>query len=182
VVYECPGDVEPLQLDQSKTHIVMVGSINERKGVELFSQVADLASVAHPDWQFHWIGSKATTSPLYQSPKVLWHGWQWNPRDIVRQCDVFFLSSIDDPCPLAALEALQLGKRCVAYRNTGTAELIEGLDGCAVFEDHQVSCAYVCIQAALDHSISQLETNFEKRPCNTNPIVFTDQLMACLDC
>lgn len=157
VVYECPGDVEPPALDPEKTHIVMVGSINERKGVVLFSEVADLAAQAHPDWQFHWIGSKATMNDLYQSPKVTWHGWQWNPRDIVRQCDLFFLSSIDDPCPLAALEALHMGKRCIAYQGTGTAEMIEELPGCAVFAEHNPNAALVAITIATDagHNASE---------------------------
>lgn len=149
VVYECPGDVEPPTLNPSETHIVMVGSISQRKGVELFSKVADLGAEVHPEWQFHWIGSRATMSHLYQSPNVTWHGWQWNPRDIVRQCDLFFLSSFDDPCPLAALEALHLGKRCVAYRNTGIAELIHGIPGCDVFDEHEVETALTTIARAL---------------------------------
>jgi glycosyltransferase involved in cell wall biosynthesis len=158
VVYECPGDVEPPLLDLEKTHIVMVGSINERKGVELFSQVADLAAEAHPDWQFHWIGGQASMNTLYQSPKITWHGWQWNPRDIMRQCDLFFLSSIDDPCPLAALEALHMGKPCVAYRATGTAELIEDMEGCAVFNEYSVADAL----EALEISFNNLDSTNNK--------------------
>lgn len=126
----------------------MVGSINERKGVELFSKVADLAAKSHPSWQFHWIGSKATINELYESPMVTWHGWQWNPRDIVRQCDLFFLSSIDDPCPLAALEALHMGKGCVAYQATGTAELIKEVRGCAVFEEYNEDKALTALEVA----------------------------------
>ncbi|MEI8285220.1 MAG: glycosyltransferase family 4 protein [bacterium] len=146
VVHECPGIVDPTPLDPAKKHIVMVGSINHRKGAELFSQVADLAAASHPDWKFHWVGGLATMDPIYQSPAVTWHGWQWSPLDIVRQCDVFFLSSCDDPCPLAALEALHLGKRCVAYRETGIAELIEGKSGCEVMEAYMASDALAALE------------------------------------
>lgn len=152
VVYECPGSVETPPLDADKVHIVMVGSINERKGADLFGRVADLAAVDRPDWRFHWVGALATMQPIYQSPNVVWHGWLWNSLDLVRQCDLFFLSSIDDPCPLAALEALQLGKRCIAYRETGTAELIESLPGCAVFGDHQPEAALKALELALGFS------------------------------
>jgi glycosyltransferase involved in cell wall biosynthesis len=180
VVYECPGDVEPLPLDQSKTHIVMVGSINERKGVELFSQVADLASEAHPDWQFHWIGSKATTSQLYQSPKVLWHGWQWNPRDIVGKCDVFFLSSIDDPCPLAALEALHMGIRCVAFHGTGTAELIHGIPGCEVFSDYNQNDAFVALKKSI--AAAELPTTISDLILDrTGPATFQQAMTNAMD-
>lgn len=172
VVYECPGEVEPSVLDPEKQHIVMVGSINERKGVELFSHVADLAAEAHPEWQFHWIGSRATMNDLYQSPKVAWHGWQWNPRDIVRQCDLFFLSSIDDPCPLAALEALHMGKRCVAYKKTGTAELIEGIPGCCIFEIYCEKVVIERIRLALMTSQSEPESTQNLLINQTKPEAF----------
>jgi len=181
VVYECPGDIEPSLLDPDKTHIVMVGSINERKGVELFSRVADLSAETHPGWQFHWIGSKATMDNLYQSPKVTWHGWQWNPQDIVRQCDVFFLSSIDDPCPLAALEALHMGKRCVAYTNTGTAELILGVPGCAVFDDYAVEAASLALNAAMaKDSNHEVGTSFKALE-QTRPSRFLERCNQVLD-
>ena len=150
VVYECPGDVRPPDLDPSKKNIVMVGSINERKGAELFSRVADLAAEKHPEWVFHWIGSKASMNKLYQSENVTWHGWQWNPREFVYQCDLFFLSSIDDPCPLAALEAIHMGKRCVAFSGTGTAELISNLENCEIFSHFSEQAALAAIDGCLN--------------------------------
>ena len=150
VVYECPGaNCSQAKLDKTKKHIVMVGSINERKGVELFSKVADLAADSHPGWQFHWVGSLATMNPIYQSTNVTWHGWQWQPGNIVERCDLFFLSSVDDPCPLAALEAMQQGLGIIAYRETGTAEIIEEIVGCGVFEDYSDEAVMVCLQKAL---------------------------------
>jgi glycosyltransferase involved in cell wall biosynthesis len=149
VVYECPGGEEPPVFEAGRTHLVMVGSMDERKGIELFSKVADLAATNCPDWQFHWVGGMATRSKLYQSNTVKWHGWQWHPRDFIRQANLFFLSSLDDPCPLGALEALALGKRCVAYSKTGTAELIEGIDGCAVFNDYTPDSALVALEKAM---------------------------------
>jgi len=141
VVYECPGNIDPPVLDPQKIHIVMVGSINERKGAELFSRVADLAADSYPNFRFHWVGTMATLSKLYQSSNVTWHGWQWNPSAIVRQCNIFFLSSIDDPCPLAALEALHMGKGCIAFQETGTAELIRGVRCCSVFVEYSATSA-----------------------------------------
>ncbi|MGF1532022.1 MAG: glycosyltransferase family 4 protein [Puniceicoccaceae bacterium] len=150
VVYECPGNVNPPDLDPGQVHIIMVGSVNHRKGAELFSKTADIAAERFPSWQFHWVGGKATMDQLYQSPKVVWHGWQWNPQDLVRQADLFLLASIDDPCPLAALEALQLGKRCVAYRETGIAEIIADLPGCRVFEEYSPVAALEALSRAFD--------------------------------
>jgi len=69
--------------------------------------------------------------------------------DIVNQAQIFFLSSIDDPCPLSAIEAMQSGKQCVAYKATGTAELIEGVPGCVTFDEYSPEAALAAIARAL---------------------------------
>jgi glycosyltransferase involved in cell wall biosynthesis len=146
VVYECPGDDAAVKLDPGLVNIVNVGSLNERKGVDLFSKVADLAKEKHPDWRFHWVGGVATMGELYRSPNVTWHGFMWHPNELVKQCQLFFLSSIDDPCPLSAIEALQNGVRCVAHTRTGTAELI---DGYAVFSQYSPESALAALEMAV---------------------------------
>lgn len=162
VVYECTGEGPHEGLiDQSKRNIVMVGSINERKGAELFSKVADLAADLNTDWQFHWVGSLATMNAIYLSENVNWHGWQWQPGKIVEQCDVFFLSSVDDPCPLAALEAMQQGLQIVAYGKTGTAEIIKEVVGCGVFKDYSADKAMDCLAKTL-RTVSEPEAVKEK--------------------
>jgi len=162
VVYEYTGEGPHEGLiDQSKRNIVMVGSINERKGAELFSKVADLAADLNTDWQFHWVGSLATMNAIYLSENVNWHGWQWQPGKIVEQCDVFFLSSVDDPCPLAALEAMQQGLQIVAYGKTGTAEIIKEVVGCGVFKDYSADKAMDCLAKTL-RTVSEPEAVKEK--------------------
>jgi glycosyltransferase involved in cell wall biosynthesis len=153
VIYECPGDSSDVQLDPARIHIVNVGSLNERKGVELLSKVADLAKERHPDWQFHWVGGTAIMNKLYLSPAVVWHGFMWHPNDLVAQCRLFFLSSVDDPCPLSALEALQSGIGCVAFCSTGTAEIIAGLKGCEVYGQHTPESAIASLESALNQRV-----------------------------
>jgi glycosyltransferase involved in cell wall biosynthesis len=130
-------------------HIVMVGSIDERKGVPLFTEVAALAAARKLPWKFHWIGALASQSLGKLSPDVRWWGWQDSPVEFVRRADAFFLSSVDDPLPLACLEAMTLGKRCVVYRRTGMAEMIEDIRGCAVFENYSAEAALVLLEKVL---------------------------------
>lgn len=142
-------------------HIVMVGSMDERKGVPLFSEVAALAAARQLPWQFHWVGALASRTLGEVSAKVRWWGWQDSPLEFVRRADVFFLSSMDDPLPLACLEAMALGKRCVAFRRTGIAEMIEGIRGCAVFEKHSAADAMKALETVLaetpdSHRLMQL--------------------------
>jgi len=152
VVYECPGEIEQAQLDKSSANILMVGSVSKRKGAELFSRVADLAAQLSLPWKFHWVGAIAELEPLYRSENVVWHGWQWSPNHFIESCDAFFLSSVDDPFPLAFAEAMQSGKRCIAYRSTGAAEAIEGLAGCSVYGKYEPEDALMAIKAAFSAS------------------------------
>lgn len=149
IVYECPGNTDRVRFDEDRINILMVGSINHRKGAELYSQVADLAERQAMRWRFHWVGAISTMNPIYLSRNVVWHGWRWSPGEFIQSCDVFFLSSIDDPFPLAFAEAMQDGKRCVAYEGTGAAEAIDGLPACSVFRSYEPESAFEAIQAAL---------------------------------
>jgi len=135
--------------DPAQRHIVMVGSLDERKGVGLFSEVAKLARERGRNWRFHWVGALASQSLGDLSPDVQWWGWQDSPSEFVLKADVFFLSSIDDPLPLACLEAISLGKRCLVYRGTGIAELLEGVGGCAVMKQYSAIEAFECLETIL---------------------------------
>lgn len=141
VVLPAPPDFDP-----NFRHIVMVGSIDERKGVKLFSEVAELAVSRGLPWKFHWVGALASQSLGPLSKQVHWWGWQDTPLEFVHRADLFFLSSVDDPLPLACLEAMALGKRCVVYRQTGIAEMIEGVRGSEVFENHSAPDAFRALE------------------------------------
>ena len=71
----------------------------------------------------------------------------------------FFLSSIDDPCPLSALEALNAGVGCVAYEQTGTAELIQGFLGCSIYRDYNPEAALFAIEEALQSDSQHTKQN-----------------------
>ncbi len=135
--------------DAAFRHIVMVGSVDERKGVPLFSEVAGIAAARGLPWKFHWVGALASRSLGTLSPHVCWHGWQDVPVEFVRQADVFLLPSVDDPLPLSCLEAMMLGKRCIVYRKTGIAEMIDGVGGCAVFENYAATDAFRALKKVL---------------------------------
>lgn len=145
-------------LDASKINIVMLGYRMHRKGVDLFSHVSDLAKKNNPALTFTWIGS-GDASGLYLSPNVNWMGESLKPDLLLQQCDLLFLSSMDDPFPLACLEALGYKKKCVVYKHTGTAEVIRNVPGCAVYDEYKPEAALEAIIKALntDLDISEIE-------------------------
>jgi glycosyltransferase involved in cell wall biosynthesis len=149
VIREAVALPESPDYDQNFSNIVMVGSLDERKGVPLFSEVAAAAAAKGLPWKFHWVGALASQSLGSLSPHVRWWGWQDAPLEFVRRADVFFLSSVDDPLPLACLEAMALGKRCIVFRQTGIAEMVQGVAGCAVFEKHCLADALRALEKVL---------------------------------
>jgi hypothetical protein len=68
----------------------------------------------------------------------------------LRRADVQLLSSEDDPFPLTSLEALQMEKRVVVYRRTGTSEAVDGIAGCGVYEQHTPEAAFAALRKAVE--------------------------------
>jgi hypothetical protein len=131
----------------------MVGTQQPRKGVSLFSQVADLAQAAGLPARFHWYGAPvAIGRDEYRSPHAVFHSHASPDRieRILSQARLFFLSSMDDPLPLGALEAIAAGIPVVASRSTGIAEIIDAFGNGAVFSDYTPAAALQAIRTVLD--------------------------------
>ncbi|RDC64111.1 glycosyltransferase [Adhaeribacter pallidiroseus] len=152
ILYETIENIADIKLKTDRINIVMVGYFSERKGVSLFSNIADLAHQQGSNMQFHWVGNGPINN-LYFSNNVNWLGELSSPIDVVKQADIFLLTSIDDPFPLACLEALSLFKKLVVYKETGTAEIIEGLSGCAIYNDYNPTAALTAINKVLNETI-----------------------------
>lgn len=161
VVYEVTESEPNPVLEPSKVHIVMVGSLNRRKGYPLFVRTAALAAERGLPWLFHWVGGLGESDLAPVSSVICWWGWRDSALPLVVQADVFFLSSVDDPQPLACLEALALRKRVVAFAGTGSSEVIADLAGCRVFDQHQPEAAVVALQEALEEE-PELERHLER--------------------
>lgn len=107
--------------------VLMVGTQQRRKGVELFSHVADIAKQKGLNWRFVWLGAYTKAADgCYRSESVEWVG-HVSPEDVrhwLSRSSVFFLSSIDDPLPLGVGEALMSGIPSLVYADTGFSDFI----------------------------------------------------------
>lgn len=132
--------------------ILMVGTQQKRKGVELFSRVADLAKQDGLDWRFVWLGSYTNDAEgLYKSGNVEWHGHA-SAEEVqvwLGRASVFFLSSIDDPMPLSVGEALATGVPCVAFKDTGFASFIDFYSAGSVFSFYEAGAALRSLKEVL---------------------------------
>lgn len=142
-----------------RPRIVMVGSMQDRKGLDLFSRVAELAYGQGLPWRFAWIGHKTWRigASTLLSDRVEWMGAL--SRDRVREelaaSDVFFLSSVDDPMPLSVVEAVQQRLRTVTYHRVGSREVLEGVPGYRSFSEYTPDAALDALRRVLDEEVSE---------------------------
>lgn len=102
----------------------MCGHASRRKGADIFFD----AAAALPDQDFVWIGNwdrdEAPENPVaarYENemlPNLYVTGGVDNPYRHLSRCDLFFLSSREDPNPLVLAEALLLGLPILAFSHT----------------------------------------------------------------
>ena len=151
VIYECIKTIDDVEMSPEHINILMVASLQRRKGVDSFSKLADYAKEKE-NWQFYWIGEKIEDN-LYLSPNVNWVGYRNDVATYLKKCNVFFLSSIDDPFPITCLEALYNLKKCVVYENVGTAEIISDIKGCAVYNEYDIESMYKAIEKVLSEDL-----------------------------
>jgi glycosyltransferase involved in cell wall biosynthesis len=147
---------EPKILENKIINILMVGYYSKLKGVNFFSEIADLAKKKGLEYKFNWLGD-GPHGDLYFSPNVSWLGYSSNPKITMQSIDLFFLSSIEDSIPLVVYEALELHKKCVAYKNNGVAQILQKIDGCSVFEEYTPIQALNSIHQSINTEFSHTD-------------------------
>jgi glycosyltransferase involved in cell wall biosynthesis len=121
-----------------------VGSVNWRKGPDLFLQVAAEVVRARPDADIRFVWAGAAGHPDEGDPpveedaeklgiadRVHFVGEFTSPADVFGMFDVFCLTSREDPFPLVMLEAAAMGVPIASFANGGVVELAAagGADG-----------------------------------------------------
>ena len=110
-----------------------VGTIEWRKGPDLFVQLASRLAAVRPDADIHcvWVGAERPTERLERirvdldlrkssaGDRVHFAGAQTNPWVFYHLFDVFALTSRADPFPLVALEAAVTGSPVVCFTGAG---------------------------------------------------------------
>ena len=101
------------------------GTVDWRKGADLFVQTALEVLQRVPEARFFWIGTdsqdEASTRAhrLATDSRIRFLGERQNPRDYLALGHAFFLSSREDPFPLVALEAADADLPVVCFAEAG---------------------------------------------------------------
>ena len=133
---------------QAREKIVFgCGTVDWRKGPDLFVQTALEVLKRVPEARFFWMGgdtgdeAAARAHGLATDSRIRFLGERENPRDYLALGHAFFLSSREDPFPLVALEAADAGMPVVCFAEAGgMPEFVGNTCGRTVpFEDTQAA-------------------------------------------
>ncbi len=135
-VYECASVPSPFDQPVQPAEpplVVGIGTIQERKGTDLFVAVAIEVCSRHPTVEFIWLGDgqpfgswQADIQRAGLQERILFPGYVDAGHMILRRASLLFLSSRDDPFPLSVLEAMCLGRSIVAFDVGGAPEALAG--------------------------------------------------------
>jgi glycosyltransferase involved in cell wall biosynthesis len=149
------------------------GTIEWRKGTDIFLQIARRLKTKYHNFYFVWVGGKSTHSDMEYNQirhdferlevdgNVIFAGLQENPQRFFAAMDLFALTSREDPFPLVCLEAAALEKPIVCFEGAGGAtEFVEN--------DCGYIAPYLDIEAFADKIVALYEDaetrgNFGKR-------------------
>lgn len=120
-----------LSIPPEATVVCGCGSIEARKGTDLFIDVARLVTAERgsPKTHFVWVGgapdrvSEMRRAAVESGLEGIVHfvGHKAVSAPYLAACDVFLLTSREDPFPLVVLEAARCGKPVVCFRDGGGA-------------------------------------------------------------
>jgi L-malate glycosyltransferase len=137
--------VSPLPRAQTPPYTIgMVGRLEPVKRVDIFLQMAAILVQRAPgNWCFQVIGDGKLRAELEQSADALglsdcvkFLGYQTNVLDCLAALDAVVMCSDHEGTPMAALEALALGKPILAHDVGGLSELLSSYPSMLV-ADHQ---------------------------------------------
>lgn len=150
-----------LGLDPNTRLVAAVGSLNWRKGADLFLQVArHVKAAGHKDIHFAWIGGKqdslAFKEALYDIQRmdladyVSLIGIKSDMRGYFEAMEVLLLTSREDPFPLVCMEAALMERPIICFAQAGGMPEF-------VREDAGFVVPYADVQAMGDKSVYLLQ-------------------------
>ena len=119
--------------------IISSGTLDMRKGSDLFVQIASASLQKKSNLKFIWVGMFADPNlkvfleldceKLGISEKVMFIGEKTNPLDYFIASDIFLMCSREDPFPLVCLENASVGNPIVCFEKSGGSQELVRDDG-----------------------------------------------------
>lgn len=113
--------------------IVMVGTIEFRKGIDLFIRTAIKVCQVHPTVEFVWLGEsrinvemKSEISASGFEDRIFFPGFIEVPSLIMRRAAVIFISSREEAFSMVTAEAMCMARTIVCFESGGPLEVLGG--------------------------------------------------------
>lgn len=151
------------------------GTIEWRKGVDLFLQLAARMGNDHPDVRFLWVGGRSPHAAaefrrirhdfdrLDLGGRMVFAGAQKHPQAFLAAMDIFALTSREDPFPLVCLEAASLGKPIVCFDRAGGMPEFVAHDAGAVVPYGDIDAFVECLLHFRDNRADALRAGATAR-------------------
>ncbi|MGI0107860.1 glycosyltransferase [Salinimicrobium sp. WS361] len=135
-VYEFVPQKKKKIFQKSSFTVGGAGTVEWRKGVDLFLQVSAFIKINYPDYKinFQWAGKMSKTDEYKLnfdirraglSESVTFTNEYSKPEEIFQDFDVFLMTSREDPFPLVCIEAGMMGIPIICFKGaTGTEEIL----------------------------------------------------------
>ena len=134
---------------RNSSTVLMVGTVKERKGVDLFNSCA--SQLTPHGFRFSWAGQiRDQHTILGNDVRHLGHLGSQALQRILAKTDVFFLSSLEDTFPLSAVEAYLHGCKILLPRTTGLVDLMNNRSGVLVYDHHDVDAVEPLLKTLRD--------------------------------
>jgi len=159
----------------SSFRVVMIGTAQERKGVELFSATARFAAEHRLPFTFAWVGDTSGYAPLDQSVEWLGKLNRNQVADELLKSDIMLLSSRDDPMPLVAGEAIWAGLVVVCDEQVGTAEIVRSTGVGLTFATRSPQVVATALERAVALSID--EESWARARAKFSPVLFVERFL-----
>jgi glycosyltransferase involved in cell wall biosynthesis len=193
VVNNCSDSARFADLEVPRVHrpglFVGVGMAQERKGTDIFLEVARRLAPQRPEAEFVWLGlfstgaytQAALTRQLREhglEERVRFTGEVENPCGLMADAEAVLVPSRDDPLPKSAQEALALGRKVVAFDVGGLREILDDLGHLLPRGDVEGYTA-----AVRDHHATDFDAQTQRRrrarfDARFSPAAFTEQFVA----
>lgn len=139
LLYGCediPTPSFPTPPHEAKVKILMIGTVDQRKGMHLLNQAVEcLPEVVRQKIKITVVGkpicksiAKDLANSKYECLKYIGQKTHEEVISLFKECDILLCPSLDDPMPIVCTEAMILKKVIIVSDHTGTASFIKNND------------------------------------------------------
>jgi len=131
-------------LDKNDFNIVIVGSVQERKGQHLLPKISKILSESVDNIKFHIVGNivdnnyklkiEKDSENLEQKEKVIFQGFKSNYLEYMNSADVILQVSEEEGVSRILREAMALKKMIISFKLDGTNDLLVDKEDCLLSE------------------------------------------------